>query len=390
MKIFGKIILGLFLLILSLNVNGQSHYVDSTFITMCENESFSNDRFDRVTVDSMIVVRDSVTNHAIRGIDKLLICTIMPDGTDIDSVFYLIVTFKPVYNFTIYDTICRGEVYSDYGFNETEAGTYTRNLQTYLGCDSVYVLNLTVGELYNDTIYSSICNGETYSEYGFNQDSAGVYTQFFQSIYGCDSLVTLSLNVHPTYYDTIYDTICKGDIYEEGFNADSSGTYIQNLNTQFGCDSILVLHLQVNPTFTDTIKGNIYKGNVYNKFGFNEKETGVYEQKLQTYLGCDSIIYLDLQVDYIMFPNVVTPNGDGVNDIFDIHNLVEQNAFPENELIIFSRQGKQIYSVKNIKSKGDFWDPQKANSSDGTYFYRFFGKRHDKVLEFYGSIEVMR
>jgi hypothetical protein len=70
MKIFGKIILVLFLFFLSLNVNGQSSYfVDSTFVTMCENESFTNDRFDRVTLDSMIVVRDSATNHAVSGID---------------------------------------------------------------------------------------------------------------------------------------------------------------------------------------------------------------------------------------------------------------------------------------------------------------------------------
>lgn len=391
MKIFGKIILGLFLFFLSLNVNGQSSYfVDSTFVTMCENESFSNDRFDRVTVDSMIVVRDTATNHAISGIDKLLICTIMPDGTDIDSVFYLIVTFNPVYNFTIYDTICQGEVYSSYGFNERVTGFYTQSLQTIMGCDSIVNLNLIVGEKYNDTIFADICKGEIYNQFGFNEIGQGFYTHSFLSQYGCDSVVNLSLLVYEPYYDTIYDTICKGDIYEYGFNADSTGTYIQNLNTQFGCDSILVLHLQVNPTFTDTIKGNIYKGNVYNKFGFNEKETGIYEQKLQTYLGCDSIIYLDLQVDYVLFPNVVTPNGDGVNDIFDIHNLIKQNAFPENELIIYNRSGRVIYKVKNIKTESDLWDPKATSSSDGTYFYRFFGKRHDKVLEFNGSIEVMR
>lgn len=391
MKIFGKIILVLFLFFLSLNVNGQSSYfVDSTFVTMCENESFTNDRFDRVTVDSMIVVRDSATNHAISGIDKLLICTIMPDGTDIDSVFYLIVTFNPVYNFTIYDTICKGEVYSNYGFDERETGFYTQNLQTIFGCDSIVNLNLIVGEKYNDTIYANICEGETFNEFGFTETKEGLYTHNFLSQYGCDSIVNLNLLVHNPYYDTIYDTICQGDIYEFGFEADSIGTYVQNLNTTFGCDSILVLHLHVNPSYHDTIKADIYKENIYNQFGFNEKETGIYEQKLQTYLGCDSIIYLDLQVDYVLFPNVVTPNGDGINDIFEIHNLVDQNAFPENELIIYNRNGKIIYRAKNIKSKKDQWDPQATGSSEGTYFYRFYGKRHDKVLEFNGSIEVMR
>ncbi|MDX9798265.1 MAG: gliding motility-associated C-terminal domain-containing protein, partial [Bacteroidales bacterium] len=307
-----------------------------------------------------------------------------------DSIVNLNLIVHPTYNDTIFDDICIGEIYSDYGFNERETGFYTQNLQTIFGCDSIVNLNLIVGEKYNDTIYANICEGETFNEFGFTETKEGLYTHNFLSQYGCDSIVNLNLLVHNPYYDTIYDTICQGDIYEFGFEADSIGTYVQNLNTTFGCDSILVLHLHVNPSYHDTIKADIYKENIYNQFGFNEKETGIYEQKLQTYLGCDSIIYLDLQVDYVLFPNVVTPNGDGINDIFEIHNLVDQNAFPENELIIYNRNGKIIYRAKNIKSKKDQWDPQATGSSEGTYFYRFYGKRHDKVLEFNGSIEVMR
>lgn len=345
-------------------------YNDTIYAEICNGSVYDSNGFN-----------DSITGFYTLQLQTLKGC---------DSIVNLNLIVHPTYNDTIFAHICEGEIYSSYGFNERVTGFYTQNLQTIMGCDSIVNLNLIVGEKYNDTIFADICKGETYNQFGFNEIEQGFYTHSFLSQYGCDSIVNLSLLVYEPYYDTIYDTICNGDIYEYGFNADSTGTYIQNLNTQFGCDSILVLHLQVNPTFTDTIKGNIYKGNVYNKFGFNEKETGIYEQKLQTYLGCDSIIYLDLQVDYVLFPNVVTPNGDGINDIFEIHNLVDQNAFPENELIIYNRNGKIIYRAKNIKSKKDQWDPQATGSSEGTYFYRFYGKRHDKVLEFNGSIEVMR
>ncbi|HHT02755.1 MAG TPA: T9SS type B sorting domain-containing protein, partial [Bacteroidales bacterium] len=307
-----------------------------------------------------------------------------------DSIVNLNLSVNPTYNDTINAIICEGETYTDNGFYENITGIYTQNLVTYKGCDSIVNLNLIVGHKYNDTILANICLGEAYNDFGFNETQEGFYTHPFLSQYGCDSIVNLSLLVHNPYFDTIIDTICQGDIYEYGFDADSTGTYIQNLQTTFGCDSILVLHLQVNPVYHDTIKADIYKGNVYNQHGFNEKETGVYTRELKTYLGCDSIIYLDLQVDNVLFPNVVTPNGDGVNDVFTLNNLVEQDAFPENELVIFNRQGKIIYRKTNIKSKIDFWDPALTKSPSGTYFYRFKGTRHDKTIDVTSSVEVLR
>ncbi len=387
MKSLLKILLGLFVFAVSINnINAQDELIlDTTYATICNNEYYSDENFDSISVEDTIG-----GYYAMYGAVVKIVCTIMPDGTDIDTMYYLFISFNSSYNDTINAIICDGEVYSQFGFNENQTGFYTQRHQTVLGCDSIINLNLIVGQNYNDTIFASICNGETYSMYGFSETQTGVYTHYFQSMYGCDSIITLSLVVNDPYFDTIYDTICQGDIYEYGFNADSSGTYVQYLKTQFGCDSILTLHLWVNPSYYDTIKAEIYKGNVYTLYGFRESVTGIYEQKHQTYLGCDSIIYLDLQVDNVMFPNVVTPNGDGINDVFDIHNLIEQNAFPENELIIYSRQGKLIYNVKNISKESDLWDPNKTSSPEGTYFYRFLGKRSDKTLEYVGSVEVLR
>ncbi|MFA6199972.1 MAG: gliding motility-associated C-terminal domain-containing protein [Bacteroidales bacterium] len=388
MKSFFKIVISCLLLVLSFNAKAQDNTVyDTTYATICSNEYFSNDIFDSISI------RD--TSSRINGSFQKLICTIMPDGRDIDSMFYLFLTFNPSYNDTISDTICQGQIYDQFGFNETETGFYKQEYQTYLGCDSIINLNLIVKDTYHDTIYADICKGSVYNENGFNEDTTGFYSHPFQSMYGCDSIINLSLIVHEPYFDTIIDTICKGDVYGYGFDADTSGVYTsgvytQYLKTEFGCDSILVLNLWVNPSYHDTIKAEIYSGNAYTLFGFSETKTGVYEQALKTYLGCDSIIYLDLQVDKIIFPNVVTANGDGINDVFEIHNLIKENAFPENELTVYNRQGKQVYYFKNIKEKTNFWNPNLTNSPEGTYFYRFLGKRPDKTLELNGSVEVIR
>lgn len=261
-----------------------------------------------------------------------------------------------------------------------------------LGCYNFDSINIYVHPMDTTIIYAEICQNEIYSENGFNTNTEGIHEQKLISQWGCDSIVYLNLTVHPTFiFDTIKAIICENNPYtDHGLNLDSTGIYTANLQTIYGCDSIFIVKIHANPVYHDTIKADIYKGNVYNQHGFNEKETGVYTRELKTYLGCDSIIYLDLQVDNVLFPNVVTPNGDGINDVFTLNNLVEQDAFPENELIIFNRQGKMIYQKKNIKVESDFWDPQQTKTPNGTYFFRFIGSRHDKKIDKVGSIEVLR
>ena len=61
-----------------------------------------------------------------------------------DTVYTLTLTLNPVYNITITDSITAGETYTQYGFNVNTAGTYTQNLTTVNGCDSIITLNLTV------------------------------------------------------------------------------------------------------------------------------------------------------------------------------------------------------------------------------------------------------
>ncbi|MFV0500280.1 MAG: gliding motility-associated C-terminal domain-containing protein [Bacteroidales bacterium] len=261
-----------------------------------------------------------------------------------------------------------------------------------LGCYNFDSINIYVHPMDTTIIYAEICQNEIYSENGFNTNTEGIHEQKLISQWGCDSIVYLNLTVHPTFiFDTIKAIICENNPYtDHGLNLDSTGIYTANLQTIYGCDSIFIVKIHANPVYHDTIKADIYKGNVYNLYGFSEKETGVYSRELKTYLGCDSITYLDLQVDNVLFPNVVTPNGDGINDVFTLNNLVEQDAFPENELIIFNRQGKMIYQKKNIKVESDFWDPQQTKTPNGTYFFRFIGSRHDKKIDKVGSIEVLR
>lgn len=241
------------------------------------------------------------------------------------------------------------------------------------------------------SIYDTACDNFEYNAQGTILTESGTYKLNLTSVYGCDSNIVLHLIINPSFFDTTYSIICSNQDYEfQNLIFDSTGRYEIKYNTILGCDSVYILNLIVNKTYDDTIFADIYKGNTYREFGFNESTTGFYSRIFQSINGCDSNLYLDLQVDNIMFPNCVSPNGDGINDVFEIHNLIEQKAFPQNELLIYTRQGKLIYEFKNISKKEDFWSPSKTKTPTGTYFYRFRGTRHDKTIDINGAIEVLR
>ncbi|MDY5921215.1 MAG: leucine-rich repeat domain-containing protein, partial [Candidatus Onthomorpha sp.] len=94
-----------------------------------------------------------------------------------DTSFTAIFESVEISNNDITAAICEGTAYTENGFNVSEAGVYTQNLQTINGCDSVVTLTLTVNPVYSFTIDATINQGETYHGNGFEVSEAGTYTQ---------------------------------------------------------------------------------------------------------------------------------------------------------------------------------------------------------------------
>ncbi|MEE0947855.1 MAG: leucine-rich repeat protein, partial [Bacteroidales bacterium] len=160
-----------------------------------------------------------------------------------------------VYESILNVSICAGANYNENGFNVSEAGTYTQTFQTANGCDSVVTLNLSVNSVLTNELFANICEGQVYTENNFNVSEAGVYTQNLTSVNGCDSVVTLTVSVNPTFDTTINATINAGETYAEfGFNESEAGTYVQNLQTENGCDSTITLNLTVNSSLYDVVE----------------------------------------------------------------------------------------------------------------------------------------
>ena len=109
--------------------------------------------------------------------------------------------------------------------------------------------------------------------------------------------------------------------------------------------------------------------------------------------GCDTTIMniVTVKVAELDIPNLFSPNGDQINDQFAIELTDDRErdfreAYLSNELLVFDRWGKKVYSTENYKSKD--WDG--ARLSDGTYFYilKLTGQFSDEVKR--GSVTILR
>ena len=82
-------------------------------------------------------------------------------------------------------------------------------------------------------------------------------------------------------------------------------------------------------------------------------------------------------------PTVITPNGDGINDSFEVPQGL---LFPHNELAVFNRAGIMVYHHRAYYNEFDG-----AGLPEGTYFYLFtYVDDEGKVHKIFDSVWVTR
>lgn len=217
-----------------------------------------------------------------------------------DSTLTVNVSMLPVDSIQTTQSICDGETLMFNGQALTTAGTYTETFTSVWGCDSVVELTLNVLPLDSSTISQTICEGSSFTHNGNVYSLPGVYHDTLTSANGCDSIVKIDLQVNPVDTTWTYDNICQGSSYNfHGQLLSSAGNYYHQTVSTTGCDSILALQLTVNPVDTNLVNASICQGSSFNFHGTNLTQTGIYYHNLTANSGCDSVIMLDLFVQTV-------------------------------------------------------------------------------------------
>lgn len=83
----------------------------------------------------------------------------------------------------------------------------------------------------------------------------------------------------------------------------------------------------------------------------------------------------------IKIPNFISPNGDGINDCFEIKRIEE---YPDNMLIIKDRSGKIVYTKRCYDNSFCGED-----CKNGAYIYILQVKVNNQTRSFMGSLTIM-
>ncbi len=236
---------------------------------------------------------------------------VLTSSAGCDSTVELTLIVNPTYSENIVATICDGDFYNVGGSGFSTTGSYTIPLLSENGCDSLIDLDLTVVQTLTETVNASICPGDSYPFNGSNYSSPGSYPFSLTSANGCDSIVTLELDVLPPVMESISASICQGDTYfvgPQGYSA--TGQYTTVLTSAAGCDSTVMLDLIVNQPQSVAITESICQGGRYVIDGQILTQAGSYNFNLLTTQGCDSMVALTLVVApsyFQTFPATICP-----------------------------------------------------------------------------------
>lgn len=183
-----------------------------------------------------------------------------------DTLRHLVVNSLPVFQDSILVTVCANTPYIIGDSTLTEPGTYDIMLQSIYGCDSLVTVTLNHYPIYDeDTLSFTTCQNDLPFIYGDTSfTTPGFHRIRYESEFGCDSIVTLNLNILPIIYnaDTLYETICNSQLpyttnFGETVNSAGLYTFIRK-SIVTGCDSVFYYRLTVNANPRPSISGRTF------------------------------------------------------------------------------------------------------------------------------------
>jgi gliding motility-associated-like protein len=256
--------------------------------------------------------------------------------------------------------------------------TYTssNNTATWLttnaaGCDNLVTLNLIINNSSTTTIdnVGMHCDSYTWIDGITYTSTNNTATWTTTNAAGCDNIATLNLfiNNSTSSLDNA-GTHCDSFTWIDGVTYTSSNnTATWTTTNTAGCDNVATLNFTISNSTTSTDTQV-----TCDTYTWIDGITYTSSNNTATWLttnaaGCDNLVTLNLIINNscLFMPNLFTPNGDGIHDIWLIDGL---DLYPDVLVQVFNRWGQLLFESKGYS---DPWDGTYNGNAlpIGAYYY---------------------
>ncbi|MFC1224796.1 MBG domain-containing protein [Pedobacter sp. BG31] len=151
-------------------------------------------------------------------------------------------------------------------------------------------------------------------------------------------------------------------------NAIPSVSIVSSKGTEISKGETSVLTAIGGTAYSWSAASGIVSGQNTASLNVRPLQTTTYTVRVTNASGCISSASITIKVneDYkLVANNILTPNGDGINDTWFVQNI---DMYPNNEVRIFDRNGREMYSKKSYDNS---WNGTIGGNdlAEGTYYY---------------------
>ena len=285
-------------------------------------------------------------------------------------------------------SLCIGDTIVWRGQMITGGGSYEEMVSGGTGCDTLFTLDvdeLSSVEITEDLV---LCEGESRIRYGIAIDTVGEYRFTLHSTAACDTQVVIRVESREGIAIELEETVCLDETFEfRGEEYGVGGPYEILSEVEDGCDTIWQLWIgeeqyasleilapdrlcapraEIEITGTPTLELSNSRWNT-GAAGIRTtiEEPGLYSWEGESINGC--VYRVEKEVGEcsrceVAIPNVFSPNGDDINDVFTISSSCTLIDFRAQ---IFDRWGKQVVESRQPDA---IWNGR--DYLPGVYVYR--------------------
>lgn len=205
--------------------------------------------------------------------------------------------------------LCQGDSFNGQAY--TSDTLWVDSLIAGNGCDSLHYTQIRVGSVFLNPINPIVCQGDSFVVGSNVYTASGLYSDTFNNVAGCDSVVQTNLIVVNIPVTQQNPTICQGDsFFAAGSWQTGSGIYFDTFSSANNCDSVVRSFLIVSPAPVTLIDTGVCQGDSIFLAGAWRFFPGQFRDTLTvTGTACDSVVQFNL----ILYPRLATSgNSDTI------------------------------------------------------------------------------